>query len=73
MNIEVYGLDDCTYCQLIRHALKKANLPWSENHMDVQDFQKVYPGKEYPSVIIDGDCIGGAPALINYLTEKKLI
>ena len=73
MNVEIYGLDDCKYCQLICHALKKANLSWTSNSMNIQEFQKLYPEMEYPSVVIDGECIGGAPALVKYLTEKNLL
>jgi len=73
MKIKIYGLDDCVYCKLILHALKKANLEWEVDRSNLDEFNKLYPGKEYPSVIIDGEFIGGAPALIKYLDAKGLI
>jgi glutaredoxin len=73
MNIKIYGLDDCVYCNLILHALKKANLSWEVDTSNLDEFNKLYPGKEYPSVVIDDEFIGGAPALIKYLTEKQLL
>ena len=73
MKVDVYGLDDCTYCKLIRHALKKADLSWQEHSIDVQEFHKLYPDQEYHAVTIDDVYIGGAPAIVKYLTEKKLI
>jgi len=73
MKIKIYGLDDCVYCKLILHTLKKANLNWEIDPSNLDEFNKIYPGKEYPSVVIDDEFIGGAPALIKYLDEKGLI
>lgn len=73
MKVVIYGLDDCGYCKLILHALKKANLNWESNGANLNEFNQLYPGKEYPSVVINDEYIGGAPALIKYLTEKNLL
>lgn len=73
MKVTIYGLDDCIYCKLILHALKKANLKWEVNTSTLDEFNQIYPGKEYPSVVIDDEFIGGAPALIKYLDEKRLL
>lgn len=73
MKVVVYGLDACIYCKLILHSLKKANLTWESSDASLDEFHQLYPGKEYPSVIIDNKFIGGAPALIHYLTEENLL
>ena len=63
MDIKIYTVEGCFYCQKVKELCDRANLEYKsfKLHEDItkEAFNELYPGIEYfPYILVDGKVIG---------------
>lgn len=64
MLVEIYGMDNCTFCEKAKELANKYELPMEYKELDVdfnyQDFLRLFPDSvSFPQIVINDDHIGG--------------
>jgi glutaredoxin len=75
-NIEVYTIDNCSYCSAAKSLLAKKNLSFKEINITGDDAQreqliKKTAHRTMPQIFIDGQFVGGYTELKEYLEHPE--
>ena len=62
--IEIYGKDNCAYCNMAKQLCESKGLDFVYKSLDVDykqdEFFEKFPGaRNFPQIIMDGEAIGG--------------
>lgn len=69
--VEIFGRDDCKYCQLAKAELDRRHIRYTEYNVSNESIRKKLlerlPGvSKIPQIFINGICIGGFDSLLEY-------
>jgi len=78
MEILIYKISGCGYCQKIEELMARANVEYQSfvvgKDITRDEFKKQYPSATaYPYTIIDGVPIGGLVETVKFFVEKGLV
>jgi len=75
MDIQIYSIPGCTYCNKLRRLLERDNLPYIQTTVsDKSEFKEQHVNcTGFPWVYIDGEEIGGLMETAKFLVEKGLV
>ena len=81
MDIKVYTMKGCGFCDKMKELVRRANLEYTEVMIDRDvtaqeyfDTNGPHPArKQFPQMVIDDELIGGLTPAVKYFVQHKLI